>query len=564
MKSGKHIIYQTFPRLFGNYAENPVRNGGKEVNGCGKFNSYSVKALQSIKELGITHLWYTGVPAHATSTDYSAYGIPKDHSAIVKGKAGSPYAIKDYYDVDPDLAEDVPNRMSEFEALVKRTHEAGMKVIIDFIPNHVSRNYRSMKKPAFMDDLGQHDRTDSAFSPFNNFYYLPGQHLILHSEAQEEGYEYSEFPAKATGNDCFNATPGIHDWYETVKLNYGVDYLHGGVNYFSPVPDTWKKMLHILLFWIEKDVDGFRCDMAGMVPVAFWNWVIPHVQSHKEVLFIAEIYDTSLYRDFIQTAHFDYLYDKAGTYDLLRDILVREAPVSGLMQYLHAYESIREHLLFFLENHDEQRIASDFFAGNAHAGIPALAFMATFGTNPVMIYNGQELGEKGMDNEGFSGTDGRTSIFDYWRMDSIRRWANNGCFDGGLSDEEQLGLRAAYKKMLQLANDEKAISSGSYYGLDYYNYDNPCFPSDRMAAYLRKHENELILVCINFDSQAHDFRIRIPENAFDVMQIPDNAVSVMKDLLTGDESICALTHTCPFQGFVAGQSAKILKFNLFF
>jgi glycosidase len=561
MGENKHVIYQTFPRLFGNFTENPVKNGGKEKNGCGKFNSYSDKALNGIKALGVTHIWFTGVLAHATCTDYTAYDIPKDHRAIVKGKAGSPYAVKDYYDVDPDLAEDIPNRMTEFEALVKRTHDAGMKVIIDFIPNHVSRNYRSLMKPAYIEDLGQRDRTEMAFSPSNNFYYLPGQHLELHFGAQEEEFEYNEFPAKVTGNDCFTANPGVHDWYETVKLNYGVDYLNGGVKHFSPVPDTWVKMLHILLFWLEKDVDGFRCDMAGMVPVEFWNWVIPQVKSRKNVLFIAEIYDLPQYQEYISTGHFDYLYDKAGTYDMLRDIIVWKASVSGIIHHLQTHEHLRERLLFFLENHDEQRIASDFFAANAQAGIPALIFITTFNINPVMIYNGQELGEKGMDNEGFSGRDGKTTIFDYWRMDSIRRWANSGCFDGGLLSEEQQQLRALYKKILRLAQDEKAISTGSFYGLAFCNYDNPHFPSDHAMAYLRKYENELILVCINFDDRAYDFRIIIPENAFDVLQIPDNAVSNMKNLLSDEENICALTHACPFQCSVSGQSAKIWKFT---
>ena len=560
MKENKLIIYQTFPRLFGNFTEHPVRDGSKEENGCGKFSSYSVKALNGIKELGVTHIWYTGVLAHATTTDYTAYGIPKDHQAIVKGKAGSPYAIKDYYDVDPDLAEKVPDRLNEFIALIQRTHEAGMKVIIDFVPNHVSRNYRSLMKPTYIDDLGQRDHTELAFSSDNNFYYLPGQHLELRFGAQEEDFEYNEFPAKVTGNDCFTAHPGFHDWYETIKLNYGVDYLNGGVQHFFPIPDTWHKMLHILLYWADKDIDGFRCDMAEMVPVQFWEWVIPRVKSHKDVLFIAEIYNPSRYREYLQSGHFDYLYDKVGTYDLLCEIINRKASIVGLKNYLQSVDPIVDRLLFFLENHDEQRIASDFFAGAAQAAIPALIFITTCHTNPVMIYNGQELGEKGMDNEGFSGLDGKTTIFDYWRMDSIRRWANNGCFDGRLLDDDQRQLRALYKKILRLANEEKAFSEGSFYGLDYCNLDNPHFLSDRMTVYLRKYEDELILVCINFDSQTFKFRLHIPENAFEVLQIPDNTVSLMKELLTGEESVCSLTHTCPFQGSVAGSSAKILKF----
>ena len=549
------------PRLFGNNNEKLVKNGSIEENGCGKFNSYSDRALKAIGELGVTHIWYTGIIAHSTCTDYTAYGIPKDHRAIVKGKAGSPYAIKDYYDVDPDLAEDVSERMKEFEELVKRTHDAGMKVIIDFVPNHVSRSYNSTVKPVYIDNLGKDDNTAVAFSASNNFYYLPGQRLELHFEAQEDYYYYSEFPAKVTGNDCFSATPGINDWYETIKLNYGVDYQNGGSKHFSPIPDTWNKMLNILLFWIDKDIDGFRCDMAEMVPVEFWNWVIPRVKSRKNVCFIAEVYNPALYWEFINTGHFDYLYDKVGMYDTLRNIICGKAPSTDITPRWQAIEKFNEHMLFFLENHDEQRIASDFFAGSAQAGIPGITYVATHGANPIMIYNGQELGEKGMDEEGFSGMDGRTSIFDYWSMESVRKWANKGSFDGKLLSDEQREIREYYRKILNICKEEKALSDGKFYGLAYCNTDNPYFPVTRIKAYLRKYENELIMVIINFDNKEYDFRVNIPKNAFETLLIPDNKVTKVKELLSNEEFICSLTHACPFQGTVASLSSKILKFN---
>jgi glycosidase len=561
METNRHVIYQTFPRLFGNCNPHLTGNGGMEENGCGKFNSYTEKALKAIKELGITHIWYTGIIAHSTGTDYTACSIPKDHHAIVKGKAGSPYAVKDYYDVDPDLAEHIPGRMKEFEHLVERTHDAGMKVIIDFVPNHVARSYHSLMKPAYMDDLGQHDHTEQAFSTANNFYYIPGQRLELHFGAQEEDFEYSEFPAKVTGNDCFSATPGKNDWYETIKLNYGVNYLNGGSKHFSPVPDTWNKMLDILLFWTGKDIDGFRCDMAEMVPVEFWNWAIPRVKSRKNVIFIAEIYNPARYRDYIDTGRFDFLYDKTGMYDTLREIICHRAPTTGISVCWQAIEEIKGQMLFFLENHDEQRIASDFFAGNAQAGIPGLAFIAMLGVNPVMIYNGQELGEKGMDHEGFSGTDGRTSIFDYWSMQSVRAWANNGLFDGGQLDDGQRAIRESYRKILNMIQNEKAFSRGRFYGLAYCNKDNPSFPAEQMMAFLRKYENELILVFLNFDHKDYHFRVNLPENAFEVLNIPDNTASKVKDLISGEETVCALTYTCPYQDAIPAYSIKILKFS---
>ena len=316
-KTEKMIIYQVFPRWFGNQNASLTHNGSLAENGVGKFSDFTPLALSRIKELGVTHIWYTGIIEHATQTDYTAYQIPKDHSAVVKGKAGSPYAIKDYYDVDPDLADDVNQRIAEFEALVDRTHQAGMKVIIDFVPNHVARQYHSYARYLYIEDLGQNDDTTKAFDPNNNFYYIPGQPLTLPFTESDGDVEYSEFPAKATGNDRFNAFPTQNDWYETVKLNYGVDYVNGHTCYFDPIPNTWHKMLDILRFWASKGIDGFRCDMAEMVPVEFWNWAIPLIKQDYPVIFIAEVYNPAKYRSYIFKGQFDYLYDKldgAGRY----------------------------------------------------------------------------------------------------------------------------------------------------------------------------------------------------------------------------------------------------------
>ncbi|MFV0583641.1 MAG: alpha-amylase family glycosyl hydrolase, partial [Parabacteroides gordonii] len=360
----KMVIYQVFPRWFGNSTYPLVKNGSITENGVGKFSAFNPTALARIKELGTSHIWYTGVIEHATQTDYTAYQIHKDHSDVVKGKAGSPYAIKDYYDIDPDLADRVPNRMKEFEALVKRTHDAGMKVIIDFVPNHVAREYHSDARLSYVEDLGQHDNTSKAFDINNNFYYIPGQPLQLHFGDNQEDFEYSEFPAKVTGNNHFDASPGKNDWYETVKLNYGVDYVNGGICHFNPIPNTWTKMLDILLFWAGKGIDGFRCDMAEMVPVEFWNWVIPKVKEKHDVCFIAEVYNPNEYRNYIFNGHFDYLYDKVGLYDTVRAVMCDQAPATNISGCWQALEGIQSHMLNFLENHDEQRVASYFFAGD--------------------------------------------------------------------------------------------------------------------------------------------------------------------------------------------------------
>ena len=471
-KTEKMIIYQVFPRWFGNTKTKLIRNGSLTENGVGKFSDFTPLALSKIKGLGTTHIWYTGVIEHATQTDYTAYHIQKDHRAVVKGKAGSPYAIKDYYDIDPDLADHVENRMEEFEALVARTHDAGMKVIIDFVPNHVARQYHSDAQYNFIEELGQNDNTSKAFDPNNNFYYIPGQPLTLPFTNDDEGLGYSEFPAKATGNDRFDAFPNCNDWYETVKLNYGVDYLNGRSKHFDPIPNTWHKMLDILRFWASKQIDGFRCDMAEMVPVEFWEWAIPLVKKDYQVIFIAEVYNPAEYRNYIFNGHFDYLYDKVGLYDTLRAVICGQAPASNIPACWQSLEGIQSHMLNFLENHDEQRLASDFFAKDPSAGISGLMVSALMNTNPMMIYSGQELGERGMDEEGFSGLDGRTTIFDYWSVSTLRNWKNGGKYDGGKLTEKQKQLRQQYAAILNIAKNEPAITQGSFFDLMYTNEKN--------------------------------------------------------------------------------------------
>ena len=417
-------IYQIFTRLYGNPATQNLANGTLAENGSAKLNGFTASVLKRIKDYGFSHVWFTGVIEHATQTDYSHLGIASDHPQVVKGKAGSPYAIKDYFDIDPDLAVRPEKRMAEFEALVARTHKAGLKLIMDFVPNHVARQYHSDAAPAGVTGLGEGDDTLKHFSPSNNFYYCWGEALHVDYLPESQGIPYVESPAKATGNDKFDACPGMNDWYETVKLNYGVDYHGHGAKHFLPIPNTWTKMVEILLFWAAKGVDAFRCDMAEMVPVEFWEYAIKEVKSKFPAIeFIAEVYNPAQYRSYIHTGGFDYLYDKVGLYDTLRAIVCRQAPASQITQAWQATDDVKQHMLYFLENHDEQRIASDFFCGNARLAFPALAVMALMGTNPLMIYAGQELGERGMDAEGFSGCDGRTTIFDYWSPETLRKLA---------------------------------------------------------------------------------------------------------------------------------------------
>lgn len=536
-KKGKLVIYQVLPRLFGANEEHPVAHGSKEQNGVGHFADFTGKALNEIRGLGVTHLWLTGIIEHATQTDYSAFGITPDSPDVVKGRAGSPYAIKDYYDIDPDLASDVPQRMREFQLLVARIHKAGLKLVLDFVPNHVARHYESDAAPEGVRDFGADDDATQAFSPHNNFYYLPGQQFRSPVSSQEQcgnpAMHWQENPARATGNDCFTATPSVNDWYETVKLNYGVDYQGGRVCHFDPVPDTWEKMRDILLYWAGKGADAFRCDMAEMVPCEFWGWVIPQVKArHPQVLFIAEVYNPQEYRNYIWNGHFDYLYDKVGLYDTLRAVVRGECPATAITSQWQSVDDIGERMLNFLENHDEQRLASDFFAGDALKGRPALLVAALMRTNPVMIYCGQELGERGMDEEGFSGRDGRTTIFDYWTVQTVRRWRHGGRFDGKLLTDEEKALRDYYATVLRLCNTEPAISHGQFFDLMYANLDNPMMDTHRQFAFFRKQGRDLVLVVANFGERETVANIRVPGHALDFLQIPSDEY-IAKDLLTG-------------------------------
>lgn len=552
----KPIIYQLFPRLFTNTCTNRIPNGSIEQNGVGKMNDINNKVLKSIKELGITHVWFTGVIEHATKTDYSTYGINPDNPHVVKGNAGSPYAIKDYYDIDPDLAVDVPNRMHEFEALVKRTHDCGMKVIIDFVPNHVARQYHSDAKPAGIEDFGVNDNPNMMFTPNNNFYYITRQVFHPQFDLGSGKDAYFEFPAKATGNDCFTAFPSQNDWYETIKLNYGVDYGNGS-RHFEPIPDTWFKMVNILRFWASKGIDAFRCDMVFMVPVEFWGWAIPLVkEKYPDVKFIAEIYDVNLYRNYIYNGHFDYLYDKVTLYDTLRGVQCCNISAASITNCWQTVDGINDHMLNFLENHDEQRFASTQYAGNAEIVTPSLVVSATISRAPMMIYQGQELGEKAEDTEGFSGLDGRTSIFDYWSIPSVCRWYNDGKCNDKLLTESEKNLRNLYKQILTLCNTEKAISDGEFFDLMYVNYNN--VNPHRHYTYLRHHKDETLLIAVNFGDEIADVNINIPFHAFDYLNLEQGIYNGV-ELLSRKKEKFSLSVNTPFHTIIEPFSAVIWK-----
>lgn len=528
MNSKKIVVYQVFTRLFGNTNTNNIPWGTKEQNGVGKFNDFTDTALAEIKKMGVSHIWYTGVPHHGVIGDFPEIGLTSDDPDVIKGRAGSPYAVRDYYQVNPDLAVDVTRRMEEFEALIARTHKQGMKVIIDIVPNHVSRHYEGKNNPAGVLDFGAKDDTTLAYAKNNNFYYLPGKAFQV--PASKNGYQplggaahplsdgkFEEFPAKWTGNGSRLAQPDFYDWYETVKVNYGVS--PDGTKDFVPlpenastldiqahyafwqgkeVPDSWIKFKDITQFWLAKGVDGFRFDMAEMVPVEFWSYLNSNIKiKYPDAFLLAEVYNPSLYRDYIHKGKMDYLYDKVELYDTLKHIMRGHGSTDNLVPILEGLSDIEHHMLHFLENHDEQRIASPEFAGNPWKALPAMVVSATSTTSPTMIYFGQEVGEPGAEMAGF-GQPSRTSIFDYIGVPKHQKWMNGGKFDGGQLSDNEKALRNYYSEVLNFTRGSSALM-GAYQDLHRYNRSkNPSY-TDKTFAYARWDSEQKLLVVTNFD-----------------------------------------------------------------
>jgi len=549
----KFIIYQVLPRLFGNTNPNCVPNSSLYTNGSGKFSTFDEKILKSIRELGCTHIWLTGIIEHATKTDYSKYNILKDNNQIVKGEAGSPYAIKDYYDVDPDLADSVPDRLTEFKDLVKRVHDTKMKVIIDFVPNHLAREYHSDSKPDKIEDFGSKDKIDYAFHPMNNFYYILHKSFISPISSTCQKNIYNENPAKASGNDCFKHNPEINDWFETIKLNYGVDYLNNKASYFNPVPDTWKKMKEVLTYWLNMGIDGFRCDMAEMIPPEFWKYTINHIKNlYPESVFIGEVYNPYNYDEFIDIG-FDYLYDKVGLYDTLKLITKGEISASRITECWQSLGDKQDKMLNFIENHDEVRVASDFYAGNPYAAIPALTVSLMLNNAPFMLYFAQELGERGMDSEGFSTLDGKTTIYDYWSLKSIREWTK--C-------NKNPDIRDLYMKLLNIAINEPAIFKGNFFDLGYVNMKSEVYNSDYHYSFLRCFNNEIIIIAVNFSELDSNIQINIPRHAFEYFGTEKRYVESGFDLIDSVLYNEPLTYACPFKIFISKKGIRIIKYLL--
>jgi glycosidase len=560
VRKNKKVIYQVFTRLFGNANSTNKPWGTLEENGVGKFDDFTDKALKEIRELGVSHIWYTGVLHHAMVTDYTSYGISNDDPDVVKGRAGSPYAVKDYYSVDPDLAVDPEERMEEFEALIERTHKQGMKVIIDLVPNHVARKYQGLNNPDGVADFGVNDDTTVEYKRDNNFYYVIGEafkvpewkegYLPLGGEANPKADgNFDENPAKWTGNGSRRSQPDFYDWYETVKINYGVrpdgtkDFeelpegfeQRGYEDHYAfwqdkEVPDSWKKFRDIAHFWLSKGVDGLRYDMAEMVPVEFWSYLNSSIKvEFPEALLLAEVYNPSLYREYLHKGKMDYLYDKVAFYDSIKHIVKGYGWTDHLPKVQEEVEDIEHNMLHFLENHDEQRIASPDFAGSAEKGKPAMVVSATISTSPTLIYFAQEVGEPGAENAGF-GSPTRTSIFDYIGVPSHQRWMNDKKFDGGGLTGPEKDLRSFYKTLLNFTLESEALT-GAYREIHYFNKDRSEGYDHRIFSFVRWSANEKLIIVANFDAdRKYEIDLQVPEEIIREWKLTDGSYEMAEVL----------------------------------
>jgi len=566
-KPKKQVIYQVFTRLFGNTNTTNKPWGTIEENGVGKFNDFSDKALKEIKDLGVTYIWYTGVPHHGVIADYTKYGISNDDPDIVKGRAGSPYAVKDYYNVNPDLAENPENRLQEFKALVERTHKAGLKVIIDIVPNHVARNYQGLTNPKGVEDFGALDDKTKTYDVNNSFYYNPGEafkvpeflngFVPLGGEKHAlSDNKFKEIPAKWTGNGSRMSQPHINDWYETVKVNYGVspegkkdfnelpdgfdnqDYkAHFKFWKDKKVPDSWVKFRDIALYWLDFGVDGFRYDMAEMVPVEFWSYMNSSIKMKKpDAFLLAEVYNPSLYRDYIKRGKMDYLYDKVQLYDTVKHIVQGHGKIDYIPPIQDDLKDIEHHMLHFLENHDEQRIASPDFAGSAAKGKPAMVVSATISTSPTLLYFAQEVGEAGEEQAGF-GSPTRTSIFDYVGVPTLQRWVNNKKFNGGQSTKEEKALRDFYKRLLNFTINSSALV-GNYQDIHAHNRHYTEWYNDKVLSFVRWSDDEKLIIITNFNAEnIYGFELGLPQDIIEKWHLKDGDYQVKDQLYKKHTSI---------------------------
>ena len=348
--------------------------------------------------------------------------------------------------------------------------------------------------------------------------------------------------AKATGGDDYGRildtrlTDNV--WYETIKLNYGYNFRERRGHY-DPVPRTWTMMDAVLAFWQGKGVDGFRCDFAHYVPPEAWAHLLSRARARNPAaFFLAEAYP---YAGSLDPVHGDGQLLEAGfdavyhwkAYNALKGIYQGYGMDAYEREMAALDDAERPRYLEYLENHDERRIASPILSGvgagdsgfgSSAAGYQLAPLQLLYSQGPVLLFNGQEVGEPGAGATGFKGENGRTTIFDYWRMPVFARWVNGHAYDGGQLDTGERALRRFYADLLQLCQHPSVGGSG-YWGLRYCNRaGNAPGASDWLYPYARfvPGSGQLLVVIANFrPGAAEQAMVRVPRELSEACGIPD-------------------------------------------
>ncbi len=605
--AGKLRIYQMFPRLFGNTNTSRIPNGTYDQNGCGKFADLNDPALASLKQLGFDAVWVTGVLRQATTRDYSSLGLPPDDPDLLKGIAGSPYAIRDYFDVCPDYAVDPAKRIEEFKALLARAKKHNLKIFMDFVPNHVARSHTSVVHPER--DFGKDDQGTEFFSS-DDFYYLksssagPPLRLATFDPKKKEPLtpttkviwedQNNRFPglkekidglfppetkrARVTGDNQNTWLPSQDCWYETIKFNYGYDFTQGAKGKRQhptvqqpdvPVPNLWKKMDAVLAYWQEMGVDGFRCDVAHIVPSEFWHWALARARERNpKTFFYAECYEGDVRLEVpdanpelapfqsnptsLLEAGFDAVYGH-DAYKRLMEIYQEKAWANDLDRAGRA-GFVGDNSVRYAENHDEVRVASPqvspkHWGGHgALVGRPVSGILFGLSRGPVMVYYGQEVGEPAdVGAAGFELDKGRTTFFDYWSVPTLIQWMNNGKYDGGALPDLNRELRAFYGRLLNSLT-HPALAQGNFIPLNPANGGNPTYdvtdgkkePGRWLYSFLRydpvSQRPLLVVANLNPNKEAPNVRLKFSEEATRLLRLSPEATLTGSDLLSAKPS----------------------------
>jgi glycosidase len=497
-------IYQVPVRTYA------ARGMGRQL--AGQFNALTAERLDEIKDLGVDYLWLTGVLEHASRD--------QTDPDVVKGEAGSYYAIYDNWDVSAQSGS-----MADFEALIDRAHDAGLRVIIDFVANHTARMHRTDVLCKQHLDFGRQDRTDAFFHRDNNYYYITDDSFTPPTQNDVDGADgvfdtdifaagvQLENPARVTGNDIVSANPASQDWFETVKLNYGYD-IQSRQAHYNPRPRTWMQMLDVAQYWVEKGVDGFRVDFAHAVPIEFWRYFASELRRvQPSVFLLAEAYESDQrmrlpgfsYHAMLE-AGFDSVYN-SEMYWAMHNQVVRP----GTMRNANPMRSpamndniLRRGFMFtqYMENHDEMRAASRHFApwvgDREQRSRLGLAYTTYLGLTPghLMLHGGQELQEDASVFGGYAGDNGRSSIFDFVYQSQTRTWLH------GTRPQWMIDFRNKYKRLLELKEEPAFAKPHSYEHPSFIDLDGANWfkeESKWIASYVRFDGDDAYLVVANGD-----------------------------------------------------------------